>query len=346
MKRTVLTHPVLAAALAAAILVSPLSAAAEDGVDLHPKFVHDQETYYKCLVITDHKITPPPPAEGAPAMPAQEMKVTMEMGYRFHTGEVKPDTAAQVEWTLLYVTLAFEPPMMPKFDSRSSENPNPMLQSAFASVLNKPATVMLSPDREISGIAGLEANQAGGQIQQMLDQLFSEKSLRQLPVLATAKAPRPASSGATWSDHFEVDLPQGMGTLMTDLKYTLDKVNEGGKQAELGVQGMTTSKAPPPPADSTEPPPPPMVQVKEGASTGHILWDLVKGEPIESTSNTKLAIDVHSPTGTVGMEQTVDVKLTRATQAEMGLDAAPAPKEGDHEEPKPATPPAIGDKPS
>lgn len=289
--------------------------------DLRPRFTPGQELYYKQTMQTTQKAQI---GAGEGQTSVEELKFKTELGYRFRTIGLKPDKSAVVEWTLAYFVLESDPPRVPKYDSRSAEFANPMLAGAFGQVIDKPATLTITPEGRVTEVKGFNESAVAGPAKSMIRNTFSEQSMQQLPILMTANAACPAAVGSSWTRHNEYDMGAAMGTMLVDSEFRLDKVNDAEKLAEIECQA--TMKLKEVPAGEGAEQTPPLMKINKGELTARLFWDLAKGELARAETTTEMVMEMQNPMGGATISQTAAQQFVRTTRAEFGLEA-PKPKD-------------------
>lgn len=309
----------VSAAAATFVWACPAGALADD-YDLRPRFTPGQELYYKH---TTQIQTVQTRAEEDQTSAVERTSKT-ELGYRFRAIELRPDKSAVVEWTLAYFAMESDSPTMMKYDSRSAEFTNPMLAGAFSEVIDKPATLTITPEGQVSEVKGFDETVLASPAGPMIKNTFSEQAIQQLPIFMTANAAYPAAVGSSWTRHDEYEMSRGMGTMVADWEFRLDKVNDAEKLAEIECQATMKLKEVPADQEAEQTPPP--IKINKGKLTGRLFWDLAKGELARTESTVEMVMERQTPRGGVTVNQAATQQFVRTTRAELGLEA-PKPKD-------------------
>ncbi|MFH0982873.1 MAG: hypothetical protein V2A79_15230 [Planctomycetota bacterium] len=298
------------------VLAAPVAAPA---VDLKPKLRAGTETHY--LMTSRYDVTQK--VETAPDQPPREVKMTLasDVGMRLTCSEVKDDGSAVLKWTLLYLAITSEGGMPMRHDSRDPSQTDSPVGYMFAPLLNHPATVTLDATGAVSDYQDPGAL-GGGPVRQFTDMLFSKEAFENLDIFPGKGSPADAGVGATWSDTETVDMSQGLGTMLVSSNYKLEGLKEGGKLADISVEGSMSMKKP----EATEggsPAPQAGMVIDKGVLSGRRLWDCAAGQAISSESTSQLVGTATGGFGKVALEQGGTLKVTRATPEEFERAAKP-----------------------
>ncbi len=295
-----------------AALAFSLASVAANGVELQPKPKAGTQVHY--LMTSRHAETQKYAA--APDEPLQEMKLTRtsEAGMELRCREVKADGSAVFEWTLMYVALAGEGDMPMDYDSRDPAHRDSPIGYMFEQLLNQPATVTVDASGKVTDYKD-PASVGGGPIRYFMESLLSKEAFQRLGLVAMAGAPVDAGVGATWSVTEPVDLSEGLGTMLVTSHYQFQEIKEGGKTAEIAVQGTLSMKKPESAPDAASATQPSMV-IDQGETSGKSLWDCAAGQLLSSEARTMLVATATGSFGKVDFQQTATTQVKRTTLEE------------------------------
>jgi hypothetical protein len=300
-------------------------------VDLRPKFQPGQELYFQERVTADQSTAMP---DGAQVKAITEIEVGLAMVVK----QTSPEGGAVVTLELTYLRMRRDSPHMPmNFDTRDPESLRTFpMAYLFKGLTNQPVTLTLSAAGKVEKAEGFDKlGQAMGLFRHMMEQVFSEKAIDQMPLFPGANAPQPTPTGAAWNDETEVPLPMGMGALAVRTGYQLAEVDAAANRAQIACTISTKLKEKDP--QTTQAVAAMGFTALEGTGTGVIHWDLAAGSLVSSAFTQTLVFEMAMVPGQpIKTNEEIRVTFDRVTREAMQLEKPTKPESESSGSPLPA----------
>jgi Family of unknown function (DUF6263) len=247
---------------------------------------------------------------------AIDIKMTQTMDMTWTVDSVAADGVATMSQTIdrMRMEMASQGPaaMTMKLDSEDKKKPEGLaaiLAPVFDGMVGKPVAMKVTPRGEISDMKipkeMLDAFKKVPGAEQM-GGAFSEDGFKQMTTQGMLSLPEKAvADGATWTSASESKNPiLGKQKMTTDYTYQGTETRDGQELEKIATKLTMKFE---PPADA-----PAKVEVKDQDTKGMILFDGVKGRISESSSKSKMKMEITVMGMTIDEDMTVDVKMTLA----------------------------------
>lgn len=219
-----------------------------DGVsaDLRPKFHAGQELFYRLTEAGDNTSRL---SDGRNAPRNQHLTFHNEIGFAIKVRGVGPDGGATLELRVAYLRFRFQSSRAVfERDTRAPETfkqgePGPGPE--FLQIVNWPITILVDAEGKVQRVEGADNLLAAlGDGRLRMEPWLSADALRRLPLFVAAGANVPAAVGHVWQDHFETGRYGAgpSGAMAVDTTYTLSKIDEGARTAEIAIVHVPTLK--------------------------------------------------------------------------------------------------------
>ncbi len=227
-------------------------------------------------------------------------------------------------WTLNHVAITVDgkiPGIEGKidYDSRRSKPGDSRISSLFSRIANKPIKVVVDKSGKVVGFnlpGQSTVVNPDDPLASLVRGFASPQAFEQLPMFITSGAPVPAKVRSKWSRKTSLEMPSGVGSLVTDQNFNFSRIRPRQKLAFIKFDGLITKTDAP--SSTASPPSLALIgadlKVNKGTIKGELLWDFVTGQLDSAESEVTLETSLSSLLGQMELTQNMVSTVKRVQE--------------------------------